>query len=73
MTYISWFCLISWSLFGYWMSYFVIISHCDAMIDLIIDVDHSDLYFMVQWFRLIVLHWSPVMFPSLFFYPRKQF
>ena len=43
------------------------------MIELIIDVGHSDLCFMVQWFGLIMLHWSPVMFASLFFMHANNF
>ena len=44
------FCLISWSLLDCWMSYIRLMSRCDAMIDLIIDVGHSELYLIGQWF-----------------------
>ena len=49
------FCLIhvSWSLFDVCTSYFETMSQYDTTFDLKINVDHGDLYFMVQWFCLI--------------------
>ena len=49
-----WFCLISWRLFNVWTSYFGIMSQYDTTFDLKINVGHCDLYFMVQWFCLIL-------------------
>ena len=40
----------------YWMSHIWIMSQCYVMSDLIIDVDRSDLYYMVRLFRLLMLH-----------------
>ena len=54
---------ISW-LFEGWAPLFGIMSQWDAMIDLIINVGHSILHCMVQWFCLILLCWSPVILPS---------
>ena len=54
---VQWFCLISWSLFDVWTSYFGIMSQYDKTFDLKINVGHCDLYFMVQWFCLI--SWRP--------------
>ena len=50
---VQWFCLISWSLFAVWTSYFRIMSQYDPTFDRKINVGHCDLYFMVQWFCLI--------------------
>ena len=51
-----WFCLIhvSWSLLDVWTSYFGIMSQYNPRFDLKINVGHCDLYFMVQWFCLIL-------------------
>ena len=50
---VQWFCLICWSLFDVWKSYFGIMSQYDPTFDLKINVSQCDLYFMVQWFCLI--------------------
>ena len=47
---VQWFCLISWRLFDTWTSYFGIM----CQYDLKINVGHYDLYFMVQWFCLVL-------------------
>ena len=50
---VMWFCLISWRLFDVWTSYFGILSQFDTAFDLKINVEHYDLYLMVQWFCLM--------------------
>ena len=55
---VQWFCLISWKLFSGWTSYFWSLwmscfwkmSRCSTTFDLKINLGHSDLHFMVQWF-----------------------
>ena len=51
---VQWFFLISWRLFVVWTSYFRIMSQYDPTFDLKINLDHSDLYFMVHWFPYIM-------------------
>ena len=48
---VKWFFPLSWGLFDGWTSYFGVVSQCD----IIINVGHSDLYFMVQ--RLCPVTW----------------
>ena len=45
---------ISKTFYG-WMPYFVIMSQCDPTFDPKINVGHSDLCFMVQWFCIYIL------------------
>ena len=49
--------------------YFEIMTECDAMIDLIINVGHNDLYFMSQLFYLItfMLYLTSVVFVLHFY------
>ena len=47
---VQWFCLISQIVFDGWMSYFWKMSQCKMTFDFKINLDHSDVYFMVQWF-----------------------
>ena len=54
-----WFCLISWRLFDIYTSYFGSMNQYDPMFDLKINVDHCDLYLMVQWVCLI---WTSFFF-----------
>ena len=51
---VNWFWPVSWRLFDGWTSYFEIMSECDTKINIIINVCHGDLYFVVQWFCLLV-------------------
>ena len=54
------FCLISWKTI-WWMNIKLLDNE---------SVGHSDIYFLIQWFQLIMLHQSPVMFAS-FSYAHK--
>ena len=51
---VQWFRLISQTFYR-WISYSVIISQCDTTFDPKINVGHSDLCFMVQWFCIYIL------------------
>ena len=56
--------IISWSIdFALYLEeffFFGIMSQCDAIVYLIINVGHSDLYSMVQWFCLCLLKSSDI-------------
>ena len=49
---VHWFCLMSEIVFDGWMSYVGKMGQCNTTFDLKINLGHSDLYFIVQWFLL---------------------